>query len=92
MAEAKWYIAHTYSGYENKVKTNLEKIVENRGLGHLIFDVRIPTETIVEVSDGGSEKEVDSKIFPSYVLVKMTMTEEIAWIQGVIQGKFGILC
>lgn len=87
----RWYVAHTYSGYENKVKMNLEKIVANRGLGHLIFDVRIPTETIVEVSDTGSEKEVDSKIFPSYVLVKMTMTEESWHVVRNIRGVTGFV-
>ena len=71
----RWYVAHTYSGYENKVKASLEKIVENRGLGHLIFDIKIPVETIVE-KDGDTEKITEVKIFPSYVLVKMTMTEE----------------
>ena len=61
----RWYVAHTYSGYENKVKDSLEKIVENRALGHLIFDIRIPVE-----------KEVEYKIFPSYVYIKMCMTDE----------------
>ena len=71
----RWYVAHTYSGYENKVKASLEKIVENRGLGHLIYDIRIPVETVIE-KNGDVEKEVEVKIFPCYVLVKMTMTEE----------------
>ena len=71
----RWYVAHTYSGYENKVKASLEKIVENRGLGHLIFDIKIPVETVIE-KNGDVEKEVEVKIFPSYVLVKMIMTEE----------------
>ena len=71
----RWYVAHTYSGYENKVKASLEKIIENRGLGHLFFDIRIPIETIVE-KNGENEKEVESKIFPCYVYIKMTMTEE----------------
>ena len=70
----RWYVAHTYSGYESKVKANLEKIVENRGLGNLIFDVRIPVETIVEKS-GSEEKTVEVKTFPSYVFVKMVMTD-----------------
>lgn len=65
----RWYVVHTYSGYENKVMTNLVKIVENRGLGHLIFDVKVPVETVVE-KKGDAEKEVESKIFPGYVLVK----------------------
>ena len=71
----RWYVAHTYSGYENKVKTSLEKIVENRGLGHLIFDINIPVETIVE-KNGDKEKVIESKIFPSYVYIKMIMTDE----------------
>lgn len=71
----RWYVAHTYSGYENKVKTNLEKIIENRGLGHLIFDIRIPTEIVIE-KNGDVEKEVENKIFPCYVYIKMVMNEE----------------
>ena len=71
----RWSVAHTYSGYENKVKASLEKIVENRGLGHLIFDIKIPVETIIE-KNGDEVKEKESKIFPCYVLVKMIMTEE----------------
>ncbi len=71
----RWYVAHTYSGYESKVKANLEKIVENRGLGNLIFDIRIPVETIVE-KNGDVEKVVEVKIFPSYVYIKMVMTDE----------------
>ena len=71
----RWYVAHTYSGYENKVKANLEKIIENRGLGHLIFDIRIPTEIVIE-KNGEVEKEVEIKIFPCYVYIKMVMNEE----------------
>ena len=71
----RWYVAHTYSGYENKVKANLEKIIENRGLGHMIFDIRIPTEIIVE-KNGDVEKEVELKVFPCYVYIKMIMNEE----------------
>ncbi len=71
----RWYVAHTYSGYENKVKTSLEKIIENRGLGDQIFDIRIPTETVIE-KNGETEKEVETKIFPCYVYIKMVMNEE----------------
>lgn len=71
----KWYVAHTYAGYENKVKTSLEKIVENRGLGNLIYDIKIPVETVVE-KDGDKEKVIENKLFPSYVFVKMIMTDE----------------
>lgn len=86
----RWYVAHTYSGYENKVKTNLEKIVENRGLGDLIYDVKIPVETIVE-KDGENEKITEVKVFPSYVLVKMTMTEESWHIVRNITGVTGFV-
>ncbi len=71
----KWYVAHTYSGYENKVMENLEKIVENRGLGNLIYDIKIPVETVIE-KDGDKEKVSELKIFPSYVFIKMIMTDE----------------
>ena len=72
MDGARWYVAHTYSGYENKVKTNLEKIVENRSLQDKIFDIQIPV-MIENVQEGEVSKEVESKVFPSYVLVKMIM-------------------
>ena len=71
----RWYIAHTYSGYENKVKANLEKIVENCGLGNLIYDIKVPSETVIE-KNGDKEKVVEIKTFPSYVFVKMIMTDE----------------
>ena len=71
----RWYVAHTYSGYENKVKANLEKIVENRGLGNLIYDIKVPVETVIE-KDGDKEKVQELKIFPSYVFIKMVMTDE----------------
>ena len=71
----RWYIAHTYAGYENKVKASLEKIVENRGLGNLIYDIKVPFETVIE-KNGDKEKVVEVKTFPSYVFVKMIMTDE----------------
>lgn len=86
----RWYVAHTYSGYENKVKTNLEKIVANRGLGDVITDIRIPTETIVE-SNGGEEKIVESKLFPSYILVKMIMSDETWHVVRNISGVTGFV-
>lgn len=86
----RWYVAHTYSGYENKVKTNLEKIVENRGLHHLIMDVRIPVEIVVEQNDG-DEKEVENKVFPSYVLVKMIMSDESWHVVRNIRGVTGFV-
>ena len=71
----RWYIAHTYAGYENKVKASLEKIVENRGLGNLIYDIKVPSETVIEKHED-KEKVVEIKTFPSYVFVKMIMTDE----------------
>ena len=73
----RWYVVHTYSGYENTVKANIEKIVENRGLGHLIYDIKIPVEIIIEKDEKtGEEKQIENKLFPSYVMVKMSMTDE----------------
>lgn len=86
----RWYVAHTYTGYENKVKANLEKIVENRNMGHMIFDVRIPVETVVETVNG-KEKEVEVKLYPSYVFVKMCMTDETWHIVRNISGVTGFV-
>ena len=71
----RWYVAHTYSGYENKVKSSIEKVVENRALGHLIYDVKVPVTTIIE-KNGDKEKVIEEKVYPSYVFVKMIMTDE----------------
>ena len=86
----RWYVAHTYSGYESKVKANLEKIVENRGLGDKIFDIRIPVETIVE-KNGDVEKVVEVKVFPSYVYIKMVMTDETWHAVRNITGVTGFV-
>ena len=88
--QACWYVVHTYSGYENKVKANLEKIVENRGLQHLIFDSIIPVEI---VNEGTEEdvKEVENKIFPSYLLVKMIMSDESWHVVRNIRGVTGFV-
>lgn len=83
-------MAHTYSGYENKVKTNLEKIVENRGLQNKIFDIQIPT-VIEVVQDGEVTKEVESKVFPSYVMIKMIMTDETWHVVRNITGVTGFV-
>lgn len=88
--EFKWYVAHTYSGYENKVKTNLETIVENRGLQHLIAEVKVPTETVVEIKDN-KKKEVERKIFPGYVIVKMVMDDESWYIVRNTRGVTGFV-
>lgn len=87
----RWYVAHTYSGYENKVKTNLEKIVENRGLGHLIYEVKIPLEITTVTNDKGETKEVESKVFPSYVLIKMVMSDESWHVVRNITGVTGFV-
>ena len=87
----RWYVAHTYTGYENKVKASIEKIVENRGLGHLIYDVQVPVTTEVVVNDKGEEKIIETKIFPSYVLVKMTMTDESWHVVRNITGVTGFV-
>ena len=76
---AKWYVVQTYSGYEKKVADTIHKTVKNRNLQELIFDVRIPMETVTEVSDAGT-REVERKLFPGYVLVKMYMNDESWYI------------
>lgn len=87
----RWYVIHTYSGYENKVKTNLEKIVENRNLSHLIYDVRVPVQTETVVNDKGQKKEVEVKLLPAYVLVKMTMSDESWHVVRNITGVTGFV-
>ena len=86
----RWYVVHTYSGYENKVKTNLEKMIENRGLQDVIFEVRIPLMTTVEVGEGG-EKEKEEKLFPCYVLVKMEMSDATWHVVRNITGVTGFV-
>lgn len=88
---ARWYVVHTYSGYENKVKTNLEKIIENRGIQDLITDVRVPTETVVTTNEKGEQKETEVKLFPSYVLVKMVMTDATWHVVRDITGSTGFV-
>jgi len=87
---AKWYVVHTYSGYENKVKTNLEKIIENRGLEELILKVEVPLEEAIEKKDD-VEKVVTRKIFPGYVLIKMIMTDETWYIIRNTTGVTGFV-
>lgn len=87
----RWYVAHTYTGYENKVKASIEKIVENRGLGHLIYDVRVPVVTETVVNERGEEKVVETKVFPSYVLIKMTMTDASWHVVRNITGVTGFV-
>ena len=87
---AKWYVVHTYSGYENKVATNLETIVENRKLQDLIQEIRIPTETVVEVKNN-KKREVERKIFSGYVLIKMVMTNETWYVVRNVRGCTGFV-
>lgn len=88
--EPKWYVAHTYSGYENKVMEDIKKIVENRGLQDVVTDVRIPVEVTVEM-DGETEKRHESKMFPSYVLVKMVMNDFTWHIVRNVRGVTGFV-
>lgn len=87
---AKWYVAHTYSGYENTVKATIEKAVENRNMGDLIQQVSIPLETVTEITDNGS-KTVERKVFPGYVLVKMVMSDETWHLVRNIRGVTGFV-
>ena len=88
--EAKCYVVHTYSGYENKVASNLEKTVENRQMQDLIQEVRVPTELVTEIKDN-KRREVERKIFPGYVLVKMVLTDESWYIVRNIRGCTGFV-
>ena len=90
-SDAKWYVVHTYSGYENKVATDLETIVENRGFQDLIHDIKIPTEKVVEIKEDGTQKEVERKIFPGYVLVKMIVTDESWYVVRNVRGVTGFV-
>ena len=87
---AKWYVVHTYSGYENKVAQNLETIVENRRLQELIHEVKVPVELVPDIKDG-KEREVERKLFPGYVLVKMVMTDDSWYIVRNTRGVTGFV-
>ena len=88
--EAKWYVAHTYSGYENKVKANIEKSVENRGISNLIQAVEVPMEDVIEEKNG-EQKVVKRKIFPGYVVVKMIMNDESWYVVRNTRGVTGFV-
>ena len=88
---AKWYVIHTYSGYENKVAQTILKVVENRKLHDLIFDVKVPTEMAVEKNDKGVSREVERKVFPSYVLVKMHLTDDSWYVVRNTRGVTGFV-
>ncbi len=87
---AKWYVIHTYSGYENKVAQNIEKVVENRKLHDLIQEVRVPTEKVTEITDGKT-KEVERKTYPGYVLLKMVCTDDSWYVVRNTRGCTGFV-
>ena len=88
--DLKWYVAHTYSGYENTVAVSIERAVENRGMHDLIQEVNIPMETVTEITENGP-KTVERKVFPGYVLVKMVMTDESWHLVRNIRGVTGFV-
>ena len=88
--EAKWYVLHTYSGYENTVATTIMKHVDNRNLHDLIHEVTIPMETVTEVTDSGA-KTVERKVFPGYVLIKMVMTDDTWHLVRNVRGVTGFV-
>ena len=90
MAEANWYVAHTYSGYENKVKVTLEKTIANRHLENEILEVRVPLQDVVEMKDG-VRKTSQKKMFPGYVLVKMIMNDDTWYIVRNTRGVTGFV-
>ena len=88
---AKWYVIHTYSGYENAVKTSIEKFVTGRGMEDMILRMEIPMETVTEVTDSGAMKEVERKVFPGYVLIKMVMTDDTWHLVRNVRGVTGFV-
>ena len=88
---AKWYVIHTYSGYENAVKTSIEKFVNGRGMEDMILRMEIPVETVKEVSESGEAKEVERKVFPGYVLIKMVMTDDTWHLVRNVRGVTGFV-
>ena len=90
MTEAKWYVAHTYSGYENKVKIDIEKTIENRGLQDQILKVCVPMQSVLELKDG-VEKVSDKKMFPGYLLVHMHINDETWYVVRNTRGVTGFV-
>ena len=89
--EAKWYVAHTYSGYEEKVKTDLEKTVKNRNLQDMILEVKYPTEEVVEIREDGKRKVTKRKTYPGYVMVKMFMNDKTWYVVRNTRGVTGFV-
>lgn len=84
--EVRWYVIHTYSGYENKVKANIEKIVENRSMQDQIFEVSVPVQDVEEIKPNGQKKIVQRKVFPGYVLLKMYMNDDTWYVVRNTRG------
>ena len=90
MSETNWYVVHTYSGYENKVKANIEKTIENRHLEDQILEVRVPMQDVVELKDGAS-RQVSKKMFPGYVLINMVMNDDTWYVVRNTRGVTGFV-
>lgn len=90
MAEANWYVVHTYSGYENKVKANIEKTIENRHLEEEILEVRVPMQDVMELKNGAG-KTVQKKMFPGYVLINMVMNDDTWYVVRNTRGVTGFV-
>ena len=90
MSEAKWYVVHTYSGYENKVKANIEKTIENRHLEDQILEVRVPLQDVMEMKNG-SARQVQKKMFPGYVLLNMVMNDDTWYVVRNTRGVTGFV-
>ena len=90
MAETNWYVVHTYSGYENKVKANIEKTIENRHLEEEILEVRVPMQDVVEMKNG-ARKTVQKKMFPGYVLINMVMNDDTWYVVRNTRGVTGFV-
>ena len=90
MSEANWYVVHTYSGYENKVKANIEKAIENRGLQDQILEVTVPMQEVVELKNG-QKKASQKKLFPGYVLLNMIMNDDTWYVVRNTRGVTGFV-
>lgn len=90
MSEANWYVVHTYSGYENKVKANIDKTIENRHLEDEILEVRVPMQEVIEVKNG-TNKKVQKKMFPGYVLINMIMNDDTWYVVRNTRGVTGFV-
>ncbi len=87
----KWYVIHTYSGYEKKVKTNLEHRIESMGMGHKIFEVLVPTEPVTDIKEGGRRVTQDKKVFPGYILVQMELDDDSWYVVRNTPGVTGFV-